>query len=301
MRKTTILAALGLTALLAGAGPASAAEDACQLIKLADLPATRTALGVTIPANLDGVPVPFLVDTGVVFSLVSPAITARLGLKVADMAGVQVGGAPARKTEIRNFVMGGATAGAIDLLVADLSGVAPEQTGVLGQNLLGVTDVEYDLAAGAVRLFQSQSCGTASRAYWSPNMHTAEIVTLRSGSLLLEAEASGNGKPLHVRFDTSVPVSVLSMAAAVRTGIAPVLAGATDAPPVVVGLRQAKSWSVPVESFRLGDDTQTKPRLRVADVNLPTGVDMLIGADFFATHRIYVAKDRRRIEFTDVR
>jgi hypothetical protein len=86
---------------------------------------------------------------------------------------------------------------------------------------------------------------------------------------------------------------------AVRIGVAPTMAGATDAAPVTVGLRRAKSWSVPVESFRLGDDGQAKPRLRIADVSLPVGIDMLIGADFFAAHRVYVARDQKRIEFTD--
>ena len=294
------IAILGLVVLLAGPGRAAAADAPCDLTKLAELPVTLSPLGPTILATLDGIAAPFLADTGAVFSMIPPEVATRLRLPVADMDGVLVGGVPARKASVAAFGLGSATAGAIDLMVADLTGVAPKETGVLGQNLLGVTDVEYDLAGGKIRLFQAPaSCGTATRAYWTKAAHTAATMTLRPTSLLIEADVAVNGQAMHARFDTSIPVSVISLAAAAGAGITPQTAGVVAAPEVSVGLRKAPSWFAPAQTFTLGDETQAKPRLRIADVKLPDGVDMLIGADFFVAHRIYVARDLHRIEFTD--
>ena len=39
-------------------------------------------------------------------------------------------------------------------------------------------------------------------------------------------------------------------------------------------------------------------QLRVADFDLPSGADMLLGADFFLSHRLYISREQRRIYFT---
>jgi len=57
-----------------------------------------------------------------------------------------------------------------------------------------------------------------------------------------------------------------------------------------------KSWIAPFASFKLGDEEIRNTRLRIGEPGIDT--DMLIGADFFLSHRIYVASKQHKLFFT---
>ncbi len=99
-------------------------------------------------------------------------------------------------------------------------------------------------------------------------------------------------------FDTGAPTSVLTLKAAARAGIKPdspgvVIAGATAG----FGKGTVASYVAPFSSFKIGEEEVRNTRLRIADVDLGYS-DMLIGADFFLSHRIYVANSQRKLYFT---
>jgi hypothetical protein len=52
----------------------------------------------------------------------------------------------------------------------------------------------------------------------------------------------------------------------------------------------------PFSSFKVGDEEIRNPRLRVGDTR--EGTDMLLGADFFLSHRIFVSNEQRKVYFT---
>jgi tetratricopeptide (TPR) repeat protein len=61
----------------------------------------------------------------------------------------------------------------------------------------------------------------------------------------------------------------------------------------------AKSWITPVDSFKVGNEEIHHTRLRLADTDFgQDDLDMLVGADFFLSHRVYVANDQRKMYFT---
>ena len=71
-----------------------------------------------------------------------------------------------------------------------------------------------------------------------------------------------------------------------------------DAPGVVagglsggIGRDVAENWIAPFASFEIGGEKVTNTRLRVATINLPDS-DMLLGADFFLSHRVLVPRIR---------
>ena len=64
-----------------------------------------------------------------------------------------------------------------------------------------------------------------------------------------------------------------------------------------IGRRMIPSWLAPVASFKIGDEEVRNTRLRIAAMSLPN-TDMLLGADFFLSHRVYVANSQHRIYFT---
>src|SRR5262249_4297686 len=154
--------------------------------------------------------------------------------------------------------------------------------GLLGQNLLRIADIEYDLANGVVRLMRPQDCRKSPLAYWATSEPFSVMdidwatpaVPFTAGIALL------NGVKIHVLLDTGAATSVLSLRAAARAGIKP------DDPRAVAsgfswgtGRRLVKTWVAPFDSFKIGNEEIRHTKLRIGDLGVTNG-DMLIGADF---------------------
>jgi tetratricopeptide (TPR) repeat protein len=171
--------------------------------------------------------------------------------------------------------------------------------GLLGQNFLQKFDVEYDFANGAIRLFHTEDCENALLAYWlKPGqdysaMHIDPIDPKNPHTIGI---AYLNGKSIRVAFDTGAFTSELSKSAAARAGVK------TDSPGVVeagysrgLGRGQVKTYIARFDSFKIGDSEEIKNApLRFVDSDLP-GADMLLGADFFVSHHIFVANREHRL------
>jgi hypothetical protein len=63
------------------------------------------------------------------------------------------------------------------------------------------------------------------------------------------------------------------------------------------GFDPPDSWIAPVESFALGREQISHTRLRFIDKDT-VGEDMLLGFDFFQSHRVFVAYSQRKVYFT---
>jgi tetratricopeptide (TPR) repeat protein len=91
---------------------------------------------------------------------------------------------------------------------------------------------------------------------------------------------------------------VLTLAAAKRAGITPSSPGVANGGVTFgVGRRVVQTWIATFSSFKIGDEEVQHARLRFGDVDL-SGKDMLIGADFFLSHRVYVASSQGKLYFT---
>lgn len=96
-------------------------------------------------------------------------------------------------------------------------------------------------------------------------------------------------------FDTGATDTSLSLKAARRAGIK-----TEDMAPVgrVVGAGEGKvsSWMAPVDLIELGGEKIRNSRLRVDDVDFEYG--LLVGMDYFLSHRIYVSRLQQRVYIT---
>ena len=63
------------------------------------------------------------------------------------------------------------------------------------------------------------------------------------------------------------------------------------------GAQTVKLWMATFASFKLGDEEIKNVRLQFGDVQLG-GADMLLGDDFFLSHRVYVANSQHKIFIT---
>jgi tetratricopeptide (TPR) repeat protein len=304
--KAALLASLAL-ALSAGAPLARAAAPPahCDIGKVAELPVTMAGLRPQVTLAVDGVPTTFLVSSGSFYSFLNPAVVARLKLPThAAPFGYYVTGTGGSDNRVdvataHTFNLDGQDIPKVPFLVMEHPGSAAQ--GVLGQNVLSLFDTEYDLANGVIRLLKpSADCRHADTAYWAGDKMVTElsIASLQPEDPHLYADGKINGKTVRVEFSTGSDLSVIKRSAAERLGFRP------DAPGVHaagvsrgVGPRVAEVWEAPFDSFELGSEKITNTHLRVANIELDHA-DMLLGADFFLSHRVYVSRQQHRIFFT---
>ena len=296
------IAALAIAGMSA---PQSAALAACKLGKMAELPVTMSSLRPLITAKINGIDVQFVVDSGAFYSMISAPSAAQLKLRLSPAPfGFYVkgahGNADASIATVKEFMLQGIPIHNIEFLVGG-SEAGAGSVGLLGQNVLRVGDVEYDLAKGVVRLIHVDDCKHTRLAYWvdgSQSYSVMDIEPTTPSSPHTTGTAFINGEKIRVMFDTGAATSILSTKAAERAGIKPDTAGVIDAGDSNgIGRDRFKTYIGPFSSFKIGDEEIRNTRLRFGDLTLDNA-DMLIGADFFLSHRIYVSNSQHRLYFT---
>jgi tetratricopeptide (TPR) repeat protein len=295
--------AAGLGLICASTTDSFAGE--CKLGKILEFPITMVDLRPQVTAKINGTDARFLVDSGAFFSIISPASAAELNLSTYAapfgffLRGVN-GSTSASITKVKEFTLAGMPLHNTVFLVAG-SQIDRGSVGVLGQNVLHIADVEYDLGQGVIRLFKPTGCGSkVTLAYWVGNSTPFSEIKIEAAERYAStiAHASINGMDIRVILDSGAYVSTLTLKAAARVGIRP------DSPGVLpggatggFGRNMVPSYIAPFASFKIGDEEILHTRLRIADFDLGEA-DMLIGPDFFLSHRIYVANSRQKLYFT---
>ena len=289
-------------ALLAAAILAGPAQAACGLNTLAEFPVTVTDLQPLVTARINGVEARFMTDSGAFFSQITPAKAAELGLKPGPAPfGLLVRGVGGFEQKLGFVTVSSFSIAGRPLAGAFMVGggeTGQDTAGVIGQNILGFADVEYDLAHGVIRLMRSHGCIGHELAYWAAGQPFSALDIEAAPARMTYGVAYVNGSRMRVLFDTGAGRSLVTLAAARRAGLDPRAAGVTPAGPTHgLGRHLVRSWIAPVDSFKVGGEAISHTRLRLADVD--TGdFDMLLGADFFLSHRVYVANDQRKLYFT---
>jgi tetratricopeptide (TPR) repeat protein/predicted aspartyl protease len=279
-----------------------AAADNCTIRYEQVLPVTMANMRPEIEAVVNNRKVRFLLDSGAFYSVITPGTAAALGLPVGPgprgLTMRAAGGAvkPGLVT-IETLQVAGGTFHQATFLAGG-SEVGDGDAGVLGQNFLR-SDVEYDLANGVVRLAIPQDCIT-DPVYWAAGTghSTVDLVPFDRNFRAITTYVEVNGHLLKAQFDTGAGISLLTLAAARRLGFDPAAHGVAQAGVSHgFGRNTFRTWIMPIDSFRLGAEELKHTQLQVGDTTFGD-IDMLIGADFFLSHHIYVSTTHRRIYFT---
>jgi predicted aspartyl protease len=277
---------------------ASAASADCNIKSLGELPVTMTELQATVPVKVNGRDSRFSLDSGYYFSRISQEAARAWQLPPVDQRGfinaTTISGEPRSISAVRvkSFAMAGIDLGQSDFIVT--SG-AMDGEGTIGQNILAVADVEYDLPGGAVRLMKPEGCTNTNYAYWAGDKPYAilDIEPRNPEKPEIVATVLVNGVKLRAMFDTGYSSSLISIPAAARAGIKPGDPGVTPLPDE----DGMKRWAAPVASLSLGDESLRQTHIRIGQMRVGD-FDMLIGNDFFRVHRIYIANSSHRMFFT---
>lgn len=307
---------LAAAALLAAIGPGTRGEAACQLLQVGELQVTMRGNTPLIPATIGGHAVGMLVDTGASKSMIWRSKAQELGLRItssrvkfygaggADEAGVVL---------VHDFGLAGGTAHDVLLYAAGRGNAFADSAGILGEDVLSRWDLEFDLSAGKIRLFKPKNCEGDQVAYWARAYFMTKLVNVAPGTNWLEANVSLDGHQIVALFDTGAGLSTVSSKALLQTGIK------AEAPPVAAeatrGLvnRPIETAIAVFPTLTVGQESVENVKLRIADLfsanteehtgslvrkSVIASPDLIIGADFFMAHRIYVARSQGRIYFT---
>lgn len=288
--------------ILLAAMPATASQ--CNIQLLPSIPVTMKGLRPMVSTRINGHKARFIIDTGAFWSMLSPAAEAEYGLpERLHTTGLRLqginGGAETDVAIAYTFTFLDHDFHAVEFLVGG-NDFGSGAAGLLGGNLLRIANAEFDFAHGKMRFFKARHCGADPLAYWAANQPVGvvdlEPSSSRSPSLIGHARV--NGKRITVQFDTGSPQSMLTLAAARRAGITSATPGVKPAGAIFgIGAHTSKSWVAPISSFEIGGEKIENTHVLVGDVDMQD-VDMLLGADFFLSHRVSIAYGRNKLYFT---
>ncbi len=306
MHNTVLRIGIGLVAILQlGCGAAVAGD--CKVDDYGALPVEMQGGRATTVVKINGQETRFILDTGAFFSIMSRANADALKLEREPapfgffMSGIG-GDFDVELTHIAEFGILGATLKNIEFVV----GGSDMGMGLIGANLLDWKDLEIDLAQGKLHLMKPLGCEHAALAYWTQdeNYEVADLSPSdRSSDRRTFVTVTINGKQMRALLDTGAPVSLLSRRAAGRAGI-DLTSPQAKASRTVSGFgdkSSIKTWNVPIDSLSIGTETIQHSRLMVMDDDIGgrfDGTDMLLGADFFLAHHLFIANSQNKLYLT---
>ena len=235
------------------------------------------------------------------------------GLTKQESTDVQfqgVGGSQASyMTRIADFKLASIEQKNLTLFVIGRYG-KPERAGLLGREFLGLYDIELDLANHVIRRFKPDHCGQQSLAYWTK---TPQIVDFRHDDIIqpYEIKVVLNGHTINAILDSGATTSVITPDAAAQAGLK-----ASDYDTKVdyssgIGDKRVAARVATIETITIGDEQIKHAKLRVADLfgdntveeghlqaRAGDGTQMLLGADFLRSHRVFLVTSQGRIYFT---
>ena len=313
-----VAAGLGLSAHTA----AAAAASGCQYIRVTELPLKFEGNQPFVQVSINGRPAWFVIDTGSVTSVLFGGATRAFGLKEMTADGVTfygVGGNQEGKYAIvARFGIGEVTGKDIRFYSIGHEG-APDRAGVLGREFIDqLGDPEFDLAAGALRIWKAQGCpADASLAYWTktPRLARLEHYDFQAPYTV---KLKVNGWPVDAQLDSGAYSSTIVPAIAAIAAIVGVRKEQFDNEVKKiggVGDYGVESRIATFDTVDIGDEQIKHARLRVADMFarnvapvtgsiLPQRVimadepKMLLGGDFLRAHRVLIATSQHLLYFS---
>ncbi len=143
------------------------------------------------------------------------------------------------------------------------------RVGLLGQNVLGIADVEYDLEDGMIRLMKADGLRRQSRLLVQgqaglDDRHRAALETLSHHRVGPPQRQQDPGR-LRYRRRLVDPVA----SAAARLGIRPTSPGVKPAGSTRgLGRHIVQTWIAPIDSLKIGDEEIRHFKMRIGDIGI---------------------------------
>jgi hypothetical protein len=184
---------------------------------------------------------------------------------------------------------------------------------MLGNDFFSRTDVELDLRNNIVRLFEPRDCTPPQLVYWGQAYSEAAILPWNRDAPKTQVTATINGKQILAELDTGAGVSVIDETAAEMAGATRADGQATEVGRGALSAHPTDVWTAHFDSLALGDEKLANIHLQVAHFaggmarsdtgtliprQLESTPYLLIGADFFHAHRVFIDNKDRLVLFS---
>ena len=295
---TTISRLLGGGLLLLGLH--AAALGACSVQQRATVALQDIHGHLLVPVAVNGIASHFLLDTGAERSMVTPGAVRRLHLArdkwvATTMRGIggivehpnanprslTLGGVPLQRRTVTHDTS--LTVGALPL-----TEIAGERvSGLLGRDFLAPFDLELDARAGRLTLYTVHGCGGPFLPWKQPYVAIPSQQPIGSAMVL---PVQIDGVRLQALLDTGASASLLTKRGMIRLGLTPArMAKDAAAHARGIGPQAAITHRHRFATMRIGAELMRDPQLWAAPVRVVPFVDMLLGADWLGTHRVWIS------------
>ncbi|CAI9119468.1 retropepsin-like aspartic protease [Brytella acorum] len=302
----------GVLAALMALGSHVARAESCHVAPVLEVSIRSDSLFLNAPVRLDGHAGRMLVDTGSEGSLVTPETQKRLDLRADPRIMTVMRGANGRGTlspvvVVRSLRLGGFELGPRPMPLGALPGVPddlePPIMGLMGADLWRGYDLEIDVPHGRLVFWAVGGGACRNVPSWPAPFETLPAA-LDRGRLTVPFRLDGvAGRAL---VDSGARSHVVSRAFARRTGVDDAVL-ARDPGGISSGVdMNAKRYvwhrfhllSLGEGHEESGAGLWREPVLTVSDVQ--DGADMLMGADWFARHDVWLSYATRQVFFRSV-
>jgi hypothetical protein len=278
-----------------------AGRAACSLENKATVPLQAMAAGITVPVQINGIGATFILDTGAERSVVTEAAVQRLGLARDQWVGTTMGGVGGvdrrPNADPRSLSLGGVPLVRRtlnhdhSLTVGVLPGVGGQNAavvdGLLGRDYLALFDLDLDLPARRLTLYQVAAC--AGRFLPWPDKYASIPVTIPPGEAIILA-VTVDGRPLRALLDSGATASLLTAPGMYKLGLDQANLSADPSAQISgLGPRAVTVHRHRFGTLTVGNQTIASPFLWVEPYRPVPIVDMLLGADWLAGRRIWIS------------
>ena len=277
-----------------------AADASCDIQERTNVAFTATAGHLLMPLAVNGIAANFVLDTGAERSMVTPQAVRRLNLALDQWVGTTmrgVGGVVEHpNANPRSLTLGGValqrrtvnhdtslTVGALRDIAADVP-----IDGLLGRDFLSLFDLQLDMVARRLTLYQVQGCGGRFLPWTQPYAAVPASGPLTRAPIL---PITLDGHSLHALLDTGASGTMITLSGQIRLGLnEAALAGDRGAALSGVGRQRPEGHRHRFASLQVGNETVRDPVLWVAPVRVVPFVDALLGADWLAVQsRVWIS------------
>lgn len=293
--------------------PAMAAAPAkCQLQLVGEIPVTLADGEILADATVDGRPVRMKIDTGSDLTALFRDAVVKMGIPVQHTAGARIYGVGG-ESRIEAASVGRFELGGMQVSNAHMAVITAEEgdaaQGILGAQFLTQADIEFDLAHRKIRFFKAIGCTGDQVVYWGAAYGVADW--LRESDYGVKVRVKLNGVDTIASLETGAAYSAVSFEGAADAHVdRKIFQGESAGHLVGIGPGQIDYYTHVFDSFAFGDEVIHNAKLNIADMwarsqeirtgsNLPSRVRddarMVLGADFFASHRLYISRDQHKV------